>query len=367
MSEGAVDKKIILQKKDEVAVPEESAVENVFKKIIYITPKTEGVDYNGILAKLAQYINIADSLVHVEKAAKYVVQIPAKYKDAFESGKVFINQNSKTGVMWPTLYETLDSGKRRFVDNLPIKQEEMLRNNPFESVADSFHNIYMQQQISELSERMALTYETVKRIEQGQLDDRIGLLCSGRNQIIYALEIAPENRQYEIALGRSNMITAQQQILQSFRRRVEAFEAIPDNKWNRFWLVVRHSEYLKKKDKEFLDLQEYYKLFLQATHMIAASYVLCGEIETAKKVFEDAEQEMREIDFGSLRTLSYIHNKNTDMLYYHADEYVATERQICMDDAQKYDALSVEVSGEKLLEVFDNGRAEKIRESESGQ
>ena len=88
---------------------------------------------------------------------------------------------------------------------------------------------------------------------------------------------------------------------------------------------------------------------------------------TAKKVFEDAEQEMREIDFGSLRTLSYIHNKNTDMLYYHADEYVATERQICMDDAQKYDALSVEVSGEKLLEVFDNGRAEKIRESESGQ
>ena len=214
MSEGAVDKKII-QKKDEVSVAEESAVENVFKKIIYITPKTEGVDYNGILAKLAQYINIADSLVHVEKAAKYVVQIPAKYKDAFEAGKVFINQNSKTGVMWPTLYETLDSGKRRFVDNLPIKQEEMLRNNPFESVADSFHNIYMQQQISELSERMALTYETVKRIEQGQLDDRIGLLCSGRNQIIYALEIAPENRQYEIALGRSNMITAQQQILQS--------------------------------------------------------------------------------------------------------------------------------------------------------
>ena len=366
MSEGAVDKKII-QKKDEVSVVEESAVENVFKKIIYITPKTEGVDYNGILAKLAQYINIADSLVHVEKAAKYVVQIPAKYKDAFEAGKVFINQNSKTGVMWPTLYETLDSGKRRFVDNLPIKQEEMLRNNPFESVADSFHNIYMQQQISELSERMALTYETVKRIEQGQLDDRIGLLCSGRNQIIYALEIAKENRQYEIALGRSNMITAQQQILQSFRRRVEAFEAIPDNKWNRFWLVVRHSEYLKQKDKEFLNLQEYYKLFLQATQMIAASYVLCGEIETAKKVFEDAEQEMREIDFSSLKTLSYIHNKNTDMLYYHADEYVATERQICMDAAQKYDALSVEVSGEKLLEVFDNGRAEKIRESESGQ
>ena len=170
MSEGAVDKKIILQKKDEVAVPEESAVEQVFKKIMYITPKTEGVDYNGILAKLAQYVNIADSIVHVEKTAKYVVQIPAKYKDAFDAGKVFINQNSKTGVMWPTLYETLNSGKRKFVDNLPIKQEDMLRNNPFESIADSFHNIYMQQQLSELSERIALTYETVKRIEQGQLE-----------------------------------------------------------------------------------------------------------------------------------------------------------------------------------------------------
>jgi hypothetical protein len=55
------------------------------------------------------------------------------------------------------------------------------------------------------------------------------------------------------------------------------------------------------------------------------------------------------------------------MFYYHAAEYIATEREICLEDALEYDAISLQVSGEKLLEVFEHGRPEEISEPDAEQ
>ena len=84
-------------------------------------------------------------------------------------------------------------------------------------------------------------------------------------------------------------------------------------------------------------------------------------------MFIEAEQEMKEIDFGALQTLRYIHEENTKMFYYHAADYIATEREICLEEAQDYDAISLQVSGEKLLEVFEHGRTEEISKSDAEQ
>src|SRR5699024_8681241 len=54
--------------------------------------------------------------------------------------------------------------------------------------------IYMQQQIAELADALQETYRAVRRIEQGQMDDRIGLLLAGRDQIRYSLNAAPEEK-----------------------------------------------------------------------------------------------------------------------------------------------------------------------------
>lgn len=342
-------------------------VEAVNNKVMHITPETTDINFEDVLAKLTQYVNVADAISHVEKTVEYVVQIPLKYKDAFQTGEVFINQNQKTGVMWPTLYRTLDSGKRQFVDNMPIKPEQITQGNPFESMAISYHNLYMQQQINNLAEIMNQTYKVVERIEQGQLDDRIGRLIAGRDQILLALSSAPENRILAIEQGRSNMLIAQKQLLQTFKRRVENFELIPESGWSRFWLEFKHSGTFKQRDKEFSDIQEYYVLYLQATQMVAASYAINNQMDAAQKVFEIAEQDMREINFDAIKTIDFIHKNNSDMLYHHADEYVAAEREICMHEAQEYDAINIEISGAKLLEVFENERTKKIQEPEVGQ
>ena len=357
----------IVKRNGELVPQEDDPIELVYDKVLNVTPETEGLDVNGMLAKLFQYANMADALSHVERSIEYVVQIPIKHQEAFDAGKVFINQNSKTGVMWPTLYEKLENGKRKFVDNLPIKQEEIIHGNPFESLAVSYHNLYMQQQITELADALHETYLAVRRIEQGQLDDRIGRLLAGKDQIRFSLNASPEEKIVDMAQGRSNLLVAQKQLLQTFKSRVSGFEPIPESCFARFWLEVLHNGTHRRKDHEFTEIQKYYALYLQATQMVATSYAICGQMDAAEQVFIEAEQEMRELDFGALQTLRYIHKNNTEMFYYHAAEYIATEREICLEDAQDYDAISLQVSGEKLLEVFENGRAEEISESDAEQ
>ena len=357
----------IARKNDELVPQEGGSVGTVSGKVLKVTPGMEGLDINGMLAKLMQYANMADALSHVERTIEYVVQIPVKYREAFEAGEVFINQNEKTGVMYPSLYEKLENGKRKFVGNLPIKQEEIIRGNPFESMAVSYHNLLMQEQIAELADALQETYQAVRRIEQGQMDDRIGLLMAGRDQIRFSLNASPEEKIVAMAQGRGNLLVAQKQLLQTFKSRVSGFEPIPEHKISRFGMELLHTGALRRKDREFNEIQKYYALYLQATQMVAASYAVCGQMDAAEQVFIDAEQEMKAIDFSALQTLRYIHKKNSDMFYYHAADYIASERDICLEDAQEYDTISLQVSGEKLLEVFDNVRKEEVPEPDVKQ
>lgn len=357
----------IVRKNKELVTQEEGSLEPVYGKVLRVTSETEGFDINGMIDKLMQYVNMADALSHVERTLEYVVQIPIKHREAFDAGEVFLNQNTKTGVMWPTLYETLENGKRKFVDNLPIKQEEIIHGNPFESMAVSHHNLYMQQQIAELADALYETYQAMRRIEQGQMDDRIGLLMAGRDQIRYSLNASPEERIAAMAQGRGNLLVAQKQLLQTFKSRVSGFEPLPESSLSRFWLELTHAGSLRLRDQEFMEIQKYYELYLQATQMVAASYAICGQMDAVEQVFLEAEQEMKEIDFGALQTLRYIHKKNTEMFYYHAAEYIATEREICLEDALEYDAISLSISGEKILEVFEYDRTEEVSESDTEQ
>ena len=52
----------------------------------------------------------------------------------------------------------------------------------------------------------------------------------------------------------------------------------------------------------------------------------------------------------------------SDMFCYHSAEYITAEKTICLEAAKAYDYVAIEVSGQKLLEVLNNCRAEEIQE-----
>lgn len=92
-------------------------------KTLYITQDTKGFDYRSILGQVVQYVNMGDVLTKIKAGTQYVVQIPAEFQEAFESGEYFMMQNQKNGKMWPSLMEVAENGRHQVVTPLPISEQ----------------------------------------------------------------------------------------------------------------------------------------------------------------------------------------------------------------------------------------------------
>lgn len=348
------------------ADPQEEVVE--CGKVLHITPETKGFDFQTLLGQVVQYVNMGEILAEIKAGTQYVVQIPAQFQAAYESGKLFIMQNQKSGKMWPTLMRIAEDGRQQVVTPLPITEQAIVQGNPIQELASSQHNLLMQQQMARLSDMIETTYRAVERIEHGQMDDRIGLLEAGKNGLILAMTLPEgDERNRQIDSSRQNLLVAQAQIGETLKRRAREFVALPKSGVVRFAREVAHTGYLAEKRKEVLEMQEYYDLYLQSTKLLAASYAICGNLTTTEQTFRLSEATMKSIDFRKVRTIGYQHKELSDMFYSAPVEYLAAERKVCLDEARRYDYVALEVSGEKLLEVLGNGQAEEIQEAEAEQ
>ena len=75
----------LVRKNDELASQKDISLEPVYGKTLKVMTEMKNIDIDGMLAKLMQYANMSDALSHVERTLEYVVQIPVKYKEAFDA------------------------------------------------------------------------------------------------------------------------------------------------------------------------------------------------------------------------------------------------------------------------------------------
>lgn len=286
-SEMIVNKELILTEETE-KLEGEIVLDSKGNKTLKIHEGMTNIDFAGAVDRLAQYVNIAEIASTIEKGVEYVVQIPAQYQKQYEAGEYFINQNKTTGIEWPILMRKAENGQYRFVDDLPIKQQEFIEGNPFQDICNSYHNICMQQQMAQLSERVEETYQIVKMLERGQQDDRVAFIEAGRKEIMLALTLQDENdRNKQIWFGINNLLLGREQIGKAMVRRIEDFEPLPESRVVLFLNTLAHNNYQNKKDDEIENIQECYEMYLQATKMIAGAYAYKGEMAAVEQIFED--------------------------------------------------------------------------------
>ena len=313
-------------------------------------------------------MSIGDVLAKIKAGTQYVVQIPAEFQAAFDAGELEIMENSKTGKRWPTLIKKADSGKQKIVTPLSVINQDFVQGNPVQEIADSYHNILMEQQMNRLIVAVEETYHKVACIEHGQMDDRIGLLEGAKNALNLALYMpeGPE-RSRQITESRQQIFTAQGQIRKTLERRAGEFAALPKSAPGRFFRVLAKSSYLDEKDLEVSELQDYYELYLEATKLIAASYVMVGDLKTAEQEFKLSERDIESIDFSKVESIKYAHKSMPDMFYDAPVEYITDAKETFLEEAKSYDYIAIEVSGEELLEVIHNGKAEEISQADTEQ
>ena len=118
-----------------------------------------------------------------------------------------------------------------------------------------------------------------------------------------------------------------------------------------------HNGYLDKRDDEYDAMQEYFDLYLQATQLIGASYLICGEEESAASVFDECRSFIASLDFSKVRTIIYSHPKEkVEELFIHtAVPSIAAAKTVCLEAARLHDYIELTLSGEEILEVLERG------------
>lgn len=351
---------LVVNENGELIEPQtEELTEETMGKVLHIKNGQKGVDFRGILAQLSQYVDIGHTLTHIDRVKQYVVQVPLQYQKALDEGTYFINQNQTTGVMWPSLMEVKESGRWGFIDNLPIAEQNLVRGNPMRDISINFYNLALQKQIASIADAVERTYKVVERIEHGQMDDRIALLYSGREQIQLAMTLKDSDaRKQAMALGRQSLIDAKYQLGMTLKRRIEEFEPIPEGWFAQRWLAFRHKGIFDQRDDEFQEMQDYYELYLESTKLLAASYVATDEIEAAKKAYGDSIDFIETIRFGNAQTIKFVHKsvEIQDRFVYHPVAYIKAEQEDAEEDARKFNYMIIEATGEELLEVLSGDK-----------
>jgi len=343
----------LVKQEKELNEKDQSLIEYFGDNVLNVNPTS--VDYKLIINQILQYIDINGLINKVKKGAEYVVQIPAKFQEGFDAGDYWIMENKESGKLWPTLMKKGDDGKNQIVTPLGIKKQEFIKENVFNDITQKYHNIYLQQQISELSNKMEMTLEAVKRVELGQKDDRIGLLEAGKQGVMLALSQKDDRSRLDaISLAINNINIAQNQIAETLKRKINDFEPLPRTKVSLFFKEVFISGYIDSKDSEYDEIQDYLELYILSTKMLALSYVILGDKENAEKVFDLSVRKIDSINYSNLDSLKIIYGKDKDeVINNKTPEFLIAEKENCMCENREYDMLELHIIGDELLEAIE--------------
>ena len=327
------------------------------EKTLRLKKDTPHVDFPKTLGDIIRCLDTANVIQNVKRGIEYVVQVPAEYQAGLEAGKYTVLAG-KDGRQWATLYEVLPNGKHSFACNMPIKPEALVQGNPMHDVSMNMQMMAMQQQLAKLTELVQDTYEAVKRIEQGQTDDRVGKLRAGKEGMEQAILIEdPVQRKIAVGNAQQLLLEARGQIGETLKSKVQAFPAIPKSQVAQFFARLSSGSYFSGKDAAFDAIQEYFQLYLWATKLLADSYYYIGETRAAEKAYKDAIAFVRSLDFTNVKTLQYIHPKEdlSDTVCELAVPYVLTEQAKSVELAKPYDTVELLLTGDEIKEAFENG------------
>ena len=167
-----------------------------------------------------------------------------------------------------------------------------------------------------------------------------------------------KSKMAHIEKGRSNLIVGKNQLGKALERRIAIFEAISDNGLLRFGKsILKGSDYLDKKDDEYEEIEQCYELYHKATNMLAMSWGLTGELDALQSTYDNSRTFIAGLDFEKIRTIENVHKgaELDDLFYKVAQNELAKEEKICLNAAENYEYISIEVVGDKLLEVIESG------------
>ena len=339
-------------------LPEEYLYKTHTKIIKAIDSELE-IPFEDVLDKILNLINVADIVENIQKEAEYVVHIPKEFQKQYESGEYWIMKNLETGKEWPTLMRKGDDGKNKIVTPLAIKKKSFIQGNPIQDLTQQIQMAQLQHSIQEQNELLESICKTVKHIQKGQMNDRIALLESGRDQISFALQRddSDPGKRTAIESGIRDMITARNQIFEELKLQCNDFQSVPKSKLFQYFKEILHVDYYEDTVNAYNEIADLFELYKESTKYIAIAHILINQPNLINTVYSNSLKKLEDVDYSKVKSISYWDDEENVSLFFNCDNNMLLEDQKeCIKLNGDYDSLAIEINGEQLLEAITHGR-----------
>lgn len=353
-----INKEELAKAKIQVEIEESNEV--VYGEVLDFEKRKLSIDVRGIVTKMFQVLDFVDFTNNIEISKEYILEIPKEFREGLKNGDNWIMKNAKEdGKFWPNIMCKNEEGKHVVAKPLGIKEKEIVQGNPLEELSNKFQNAYLQGQVQRVAELAEATYRQVKELEVLNFDEKIGLISSGKKRLYLAINQKDEaSRTTAIHLALADISTAQEQIFATFKRKAESCINVPKNPILQILKeTFATTGFVDEAISDYEKLQKYYDLYINATELIASAYLFMGDKKNAKRVFELSLEDMSKIDTKRLESIKNLKDNKIKFegICNGLIEPIAKQEQLCIDSRDNTETMLIEITGEELLEAFENG------------
>ena len=319
--------------------------------------KSDSFECAKIVGEVLSTTNSFSALKDViNPETNYIIDMPVEIRKGLESGKYWLTKKKKGTLMAQVKH--MVNGKTEILTNLDIKEDKIPSSQSLTNMTNIAYQQAMQQQLSNMQEKLGEIQVIVDEIEKGQKDDRIGEILGGKINLKTTLAMKNEtNRNQQLNNIANNLFTSTGKMQKIIKRKIETYKKVPNTDLGIYLHQIFISNYKTKKDREFKDICELVKHYIELQNLLVYIYKVLNEDEAIEEIYKINSDFVENIDFNNLKTINNLYPEKEEFI-----EWYENPKLFLEDKKQEFITatnienknLAVKITGKQIMEVINN-------------
>lgn len=304
----------------------------------------------GLLSKFVNGNEIGQELIKViNKETTYIARLPKKLEADMRAGLLDFMTDKKTGDNLGMLVDQKHKA-RGYMHIDEVTKADIVSN---------IANIAIQQQLAQVTEVINDVRSRVISLQEGHDADLFGSVKGMHQQLLQMRDAKNPETKKQLA---THAIT----ILNEVRGKIEVavlnamrnIDIVPDSDWAILLKIAKNKNFLSDTVEKYDRIEEFFGYYVTATQLLGYAYAFLDEPASYDEIFTPSRELTENENLQKLIAAENLYEESIGETWYKKPEnYLlkierATHRLFLEND----DTIEFEITGEKLLEVIDNGR-----------
>lgn len=298
-----------------------------------------------------------DTIANISPNEVLVAKVSEEIQEGLKSGAFKWNIRKKDGATIAQVMRQADDGRwvtKTFAD---LEKHKIPDFEMQHYLMQDMANLAMQQQLQSIAAQLEDIHKSVRNIEQGQTDDRFGLITGGVNTL--RLAIASEDMQL-MRNALDSLNNGAGVIQKTIETKARTFNPIPKGALGRTIKMLTHTSrvnYTKQREHDYRLFREYIEFYeMSQRAVVLASFITGGEA-AMKTALEIRREFLGGLDLSKVETIKWLlpELSTEDDWLNHKEVYIERETNSFLSAVESNMTVMIELTGQQLIEAIGVG------------